>query len=76
MPTNKLAADRLKKDDLNFFDLRRFYFFRRFWASTKLAYRAFICDLSALLNFPRITLLRMSGIFRTFASDYAHMRKK
>ena len=56
-------------------DLRRFYFFRRFCASTKLAYRAFICDLSTLLNFPRITLLRMSRIFRTFASKYACIRR-
>jgi hypothetical protein len=30
MPTNKLAADRLKKDDLIFFDLSGFYFFRGF----------------------------------------------
>ena len=30
MPTNKLAADRLKKDDLIFFDLSGFYFFRDF----------------------------------------------
>jgi hypothetical protein len=30
MPTNKLAADRLKKDDWIFFDLSGFYFYRSF----------------------------------------------